>query len=131
MFKANYFNLIQVIIGVSHAITSLFNLFFIFVLIVCIFIFIMQLPLYLNDLYEYSHKETGFKLNEQFIEKPIVVSKPIEYTITKTKIPVFANIKIVVVKVWNQLLNMKVKRKLMSRFSYWKNETWCRPAWLS
>ena len=50
LFEFNYFDFVQLLIGVSHALTSFVDLFVIFVLIECIFIFIMQQPLYLNDL---------------------------------------------------------------------------------
>ena len=42
LFECNYFDFVQTLIGVSYI--SLLSL------IKCIFIFIMQLPLYLNDL---------------------------------------------------------------------------------
>ena len=48
LFEANYFDLVQILIGVSHALSSLFDHFATFVLIVGILIFIMQLPLYLK-----------------------------------------------------------------------------------
>ena len=49
LFECNYFGFVQTLIGVSHVHTSFFDHFVIFVLIVCIFIFIMQLPFHLND----------------------------------------------------------------------------------
>ena len=48
LFEVNYFDLVQILIGVSHALSSLFDHFATFVLIVGILIFIMQLPLYLK-----------------------------------------------------------------------------------
>ena len=50
LYEANYFDFFQILIAVSHALSSLFDHFVIFVLIVGILIFIMQLLLYLNDL---------------------------------------------------------------------------------
>ena len=53
------------------------------------------------------------KLHEQFLEKRIVGSKSIWDTINKGKPPTFANNKeVVIVKIRNQLLNIKAKRKL-------------------
>ena len=53
------------------------------------------------------------KLHEQFLEKRIVGSKSIWDTINKGKSPTFANNKeVVIVKIRNQLLNIKAKRKL-------------------
>ena len=48
--EANYFDFFQILIGVSYALSLLFDQFVIFVLISGILIFIMQPPLYLNDL---------------------------------------------------------------------------------
>ena len=50
LFECNYFDFVQTLIGISHVLTSFVDHFVIFLLIECIFIFIMQLPLYLNDL---------------------------------------------------------------------------------
>ena len=50
LFECNYFDFVQTLIEASHVLTSFLDHFVIFVLIGCIFIFIMQLPLYLNDL---------------------------------------------------------------------------------
>ena len=57
LFEANYFYFFQILIGVTHTLSSLCDHFVIFVLIACILIFIMKLPLYLNDFSWYSHKE--------------------------------------------------------------------------
>ena len=54
----------------------------------------------------------GSKLYEQFIEERIVGSKPISKR--KQRKP---NQKVVTVKIQNQLLNIKVERKLTSRFT--------------
>ena len=55
---------------------------------------------------------------EQFIEERIVGSKSIWHTISKRKLPTFANNKkVVTVKIRNQLINIKAERKLMSRFT--------------
>ena len=60
----------------------------------------------------------GRKLYEQFIEERIVGSKPIWDTINKRKLPTFANNeKVVIVKIQNQLLNIKAERKLTSRLT--------------
>ena len=59
LFECNYFDFVQTLIGVSHVLTFFFGHFVIFVLIVCIFIFIMQLPFHLNDLEDYSYKDYG------------------------------------------------------------------------
>ena len=48
--EASYFDFFQILIGVTQALSSHFDHFVIFVLIVGILIFIMQLPLYLADL---------------------------------------------------------------------------------
>ena len=70
------------------------------------------------------------KLHEQFLEKRIVGSKSIWDTINKGKPPTFANNKeVVIVKIRNQLLNIKAKRKLCQDLQS-KIETWCRPTWL-
>ena len=57
LFEGNCFDFVGTLIMVSHALIFFFNNFVIFVLIVFVFIFIMQLPLYLNDLWECSQKK--------------------------------------------------------------------------
>ena len=50
LFEGNYFYFVRTLIVISHVLTASFDHFAIFILVVCIFIFITQLLLYLNDL---------------------------------------------------------------------------------
>ena len=62
-------------------------------------------------------EKEGQCLYEQFIEERIVGSNCIWDSITKRKLPTFVNNKkIVTVKIRNQLINIRIERKLMSRF---------------
>ena len=49
MFEASVFDFVQILVGVSHVLSALFDHFVILVLMLGILIFIMQQPLYLSS----------------------------------------------------------------------------------